>query len=202
MKQKARNLFSLFFISLLLIQPALVQADGEMAKQSLQDFMTTLRTMEFSTDHDTLDPALTVKANQHLDLESMVSSALSESWDDASDEQKKQFMAVMWKLIEKVAYPKSKTFLGSLEIQYDEPKPLEKGYEIITVIKKEEEALDIEAIYLLHEIDNSWKVYDVILDSVSMIEDLSYQFTTIIEESSFDGLLKRMNEKLAEVSEA
>lgn len=202
MKQKARNLFSLFFISLLLIQPALVQADGEMAKQSLQDFMTTLRTMEFSADHDTLDPALTVKANQHLDLESMVSSALSESWDDASDEQKKQFMAVMWKLIEKVAYPKSKTFLGSLEIQYDEPKPLEKGYEIITVIKKEEEALDIEAIYLLHEIDNSWKVYDVILDSVSMIEDLSYQFTTIIEESSFDGLLKRMNEKLAEVSEA
>ena len=202
MRQKFSSFFFLLLLSLMVIQPALVHADGEMAKQALEDFMTTLRNLEFTPEREALDPALLDQANQYLDLQSMVVSALNESWDDASEDQKKQFMDVMWKLIEKVAYPQSKTFLGDLEIEYDEPEQMDEGYEIVTVIKKEEEALDIEAVYLLREMDQHWKVYDVILDGVSMIEDLSYQFKTIIKESSFDGLLVRMNEKLAEVSKA
>lgn len=202
MNHKFRNLIFIFVVTLLLTAAGKVHAEGEGAKQSLQEFMGTLRAMEFSSSADALDTALIDKANRYLDLESMVATALSEHWNDVSDEQKKQFMTVMWKLIEKVAYPQSKNFLGNFEIVYDEPKELEKGYEILTVIKKEEEALDIEVVYLLDQVDDRWKVYDVILDGVSMIEDLSYQFETIITESSFDGLILRMNEKLAEVSKS
>lgn len=156
------------------------------ARQSVEDFLNSIKRAEGVS-----------QANAYLDLEAMGQKALGDHWTAASDGQRETFMALLWQLIEKVAYPRSRKFLGSLPIEYSDPKPLEKGVELATIVKNQEEGLDAPIVYQLYEAGGGLKIYDILLDGVPLTEDLKFQFDTIIRESSFDGLLGRMRERLA-----
>jgi phospholipid transport system substrate-binding protein len=48
---------------------------------------------------------------------------------------------------------------------------------------------------LLHK-DNDWKVYDIIIEGVSLVNNYRTQFNTIILKDSYAGLVKQMRLKL------
>jgi phospholipid transport system substrate-binding protein len=52
--------------------------------------------------------------------------------------------------------------------------------------------------YLMIRRGDQWRVYDVVLDGVSVVNNYHKQFDAIIQRSSWDGLLTRMKAKQAE----
>ena len=48
---------------------------------------------------------------------------------------------------------------------------------------------------LLHK-DNDWKVYDIVIEGVSLVNNYRTQFNTIITKDSYAGLVKQMRLKL------
>ena len=56
----------------------------------------------------------------------------------------------------------------------------------------EEIALD----YKLHKVDGDWKVYDIVIENISLVNNYRAQFARFLAKSSFAELLDRIREKL------
>ena len=185
------------FCCLAVLSPRRAEADGRVPQQVIETFLKTLQSMEFPIKDDSRHNQLVAEANASLDLEAMGRRALDTHWDEATSDQQKTFLDLLWKLIEHVAYPRSRDFLGDHEITYPAVHEARDGFEVHSVVKQKEEALDVRVIYHLRQEDARWKIDDVILDDVSITEDLKYQFAKILAQSHFSGLLDKMRERLA-----
>ena len=49
--------------------------------------------------------------------------------------------------------------------------------------------------YMLHLVRGQWKVYDVIIDQVSLVSNFHSQFGRILQTASMDELMRRLREK-------
>ena len=49
--------------------------------------------------------------------------------------------------------------------------------------------------YRLHLVQDDWKVYDVVVDNISLVSNFHSQFSRILASASFDELLRKMREK-------
>jgi phospholipid transport system substrate-binding protein len=47
-------------------------------------------------------------------------------------------------------------------------------------------------LYKLYETNNSWKIYDVEIEGVSIIRSFRAQFNEILQKGTFDELLQKM----------
>jgi len=198
--KRRRVLLFWVIVACSLFLPSIARAQP--AQEALETFLDTIKSVEFPVKDARRHKNLVETAHLHLDLESMVSQALASHWKEAGTENQKAFLDLMWKLVENVAYARSHDFLGDLKITYPEIKAGNPGFIIHSLVAQTEPALDIEIIYHLHEREGRWQIHDVILDGVSLIEDLNYQFDKIINDSAFAGLLERMRNRLAKAEEA
>ncbi len=168
----------------------------ETAVQGVQAFLDSIGTMDFPIADEAIHQKRVEQTDAYLDLEAMGQKALGIHWTEMTPAQQKSFMDLLWKLIESIAYPRTKSFLGTQKISYEAPKPLAKGFEVSSMVKDQEAALDVPVVYDLYQEDGHWKIYDIFMDGISMTEDLKFQFDKIIKDSSFSGLLTRMSERL------
>jgi phospholipid transport system substrate-binding protein len=49
--------------------------------------------------------------------------------------------------------------------------------------------------YKLHSVDNEWKVYDLVIEDISVVSNYRSQFDRVIARSSFEELVRSMKEK-------
>jgi phospholipid transport system substrate-binding protein len=52
--------------------------------------------------------------------------------------------------------------------------------------------------YTLLYKDGDWKVYDIVIEGISLVNNYRIQFNTIILKDSYTGLVKQMRTKLAQ----
>ena len=55
-------------------------------------------------------------------------------------------------------------------------------------------------IYKLHLVGGEWKVYDVVIENISLVNNFRSQFGRILASSSFDELLRKLRAKGSEKS--
>lgn len=166
-------------------------------QEGVQAFVQAIRAMRFPAQDPAAQKAFVAKANAYLDLETLSRKALVQHWDSTSEADRQAFVQLLGALIEAVAYPQSSEFMGKYEISYPKVFPAGDGFEVQSIIKQAAEGLEAEVLYHVYAHEGSWKINDVILDGVSITEDLQYQFDKIIAESQFAGLLETMQKRLA-----
>ncbi len=49
--------------------------------------------------------------------------------------------------------------------------------------------------YMLHLVRGQWKVYDVVIDQISLVSNYQSQFSRILQAASMDELMRRLREK-------
>jgi len=49
--------------------------------------------------------------------------------------------------------------------------------------------------YKLHSVDKEWKVYDLVIEDISVVNNYRSQFNRVITRSSFEELVRVMKEK-------
>ena len=54
--------------------------------------------------------------------------------------------------------------------------------------------------YRLHMTDGKWKVYDVVVEGISLVENYRSQFSSLLANESFDSLLQKLREKVRQTS--
>ncbi len=171
-------------------------------RESLESFLDTMRAMEFPIKDEAKHADLVKKTGDFLDLDSVGEKAVAAHWNQMSEAERKDFSELFSKLIQNIAYRSSHDFLINAQMTYSEPVQSDAGVTINTRVRQKGEEVDAEVLYHLSQIDGKWKIDDVILDDVSIVEDLKYQFDKIIEKSSYSGLIQTMQERLAKAISA
>ena len=132
-----------------------------------------------------------------LEIEEISQKALGKYWKKQSAEQKDQFQKLLGDLFVHVAFPSSAKFFASLDLMYGKSQS-KKGMTVIpiTVIHEKEGEVDIS--FKMKQFAKDWLVVDVILDGVSMRNNLRSQFYKILKKNDFNELIRRMKKKLKE----
>ena len=130
-----------------------------------------------------------------LEIQEISQKALGKYWKKQSAEQKDQFQKLLGDLFVHVAFPSSAKFFASLDLMYGKSQS-KKGMTVIpiTVIHEKEGEVDIS--FKMKQFAKDWLVVDVILDGVSMRNNLRSQFYKILKKNDFNELIRRMKKKL------
>jgi phospholipid transport system substrate-binding protein len=136
-------------------------------------------------------------AEDTLAIQDLAKNVLGAQWEKIGANEQKNFTQLLVSLFQKIAYPKSAEFFGDLHIDYTNEQV--NGNEAVvetTVSHPKEGQVAIE--YKLRQAQGKWMIYDVLLDGVSMVTNVRTQMQQVIAKESYQGLVKRMRDKLAE----
>ena len=124
-------------------------------------------------------------------------NALGKYWKKHSAEQQDQFQNLLEDLFVHVAFPSSAKFFANLDLLYGKSKSKKDMTVVpITIVHEKEGEVDID--FKMKQSAKKWLVVDVILDGVSMRNNLRSQFYKILKKNDFNELVRRMKKKLKE----
>ena len=110
-------------------------------------------------------------------------------WPDLSQDKKDRFTELFVERLRQF-YLNKLTAYTDEKIIYESPVAVKKKIHIPThLISKGKK---ISMLYKLDPSNNSWKIYDVEIQGVSIIRSYRAQFREILQKGTFDELLQRM----------
>ena len=196
-----RNLITIAFTITLFVLAISASADSN-SKPPKSAIKKLLGEIKQIVNKDNLSDVEKAENKKHSDIALSVlkvpeisQKALGKYWSKHSEEQQKQFQTLLGNLFVHVAFPSSAKFFTNLNIVYGKTKS-KKGVMVVplTVVHEKEGEVDID--FSLKQAEAGWQVVDVILDGVSMRNNLRSQFYKILKKNDFKELVRRMNKKL------
>lgn len=134
----------------------------------------------------------------HFDFEKITEVAVGKHWNQASPQQQQ---ALSNGFREVLIRTYAMTLLGysGQEIRY---LPVKAGRQESSVIVSTEVrapgAPPVPVDYRLYKKGGAWKVYDVVIDNVSLVSNYRSSFSSQIRQSGIDGLIRRLGEMNAQ----
>jgi len=131
---------------------------------------------------------------QRFDYTEMGKRTLGRRWQQLNKAEREEFVVLFQRFL-------SKTYAGNVDsysggqVQYLKERRKGDFAEVQTVVTAEQSTLSI--YYRLLKRSNTWKVYDVVMDGVSVVKNFQSQFGRIIESESVEGLLEKLRAKTA-----
>lgn len=135
--------------------------------------------------------------NQRFDLEEMSKLTLANKWRELTSEQQKTFEGLFSDLLKN-------TYIGRVEAYSDEVVQYEKEVfngdqrtraMVYTNVVKNNREIPIN--YKLLNRNGEWFVYDVLIEGVSLVSNYRTEFSRILNQEQYPGLIKRLQEKTA-----
>ncbi len=137
------------------------------------------------------------KVLPYFNFPRMTQLAVGRNWRDASDAQKKSLVDEFRSLLVRTY----STSLSQYRNQTIDVKPLKiAATETETVVKtnvNQPGGQPIPIDYSVEKMKDGWKVYDVLIDGVSLVTNYRSSFNTEIQKSGIDGLIKSLAERNA-----
>jgi phospholipid transport system substrate-binding protein len=138
-----------------------------------------------------------------FDYGELARRSLADHWIKLSSAQRIEFVATLRELIERNYVKQLRTNLDySVSYKTEEVEGQEATVTSVVKVKTQGKATDAEIIYKMKKPEvgqgETWLVYDVITDEVSLVRNYRSQFGKIIAEKSYDELIKKMKSKLHE----
>ena len=195
MNKIRRVLISLGFF-MLMLQPLQAMA-GEATVQlraTIDEFVAILVNTPVSELQATGLPDKALKLIYgRFDFSEMTKRSLGAHWQGLAQSEQREFVdAFTQKLL--MAYGRSVRSSGDEKVQFNRETSDGSFARVETkVVSGNGETLPID--YQLHDIDGQWKVYDMVIDQISIVNNYRAQFERVIAKSSVKELLARMKQQ-------
>ncbi len=138
--------------------------------------------------------ALRKVIGKRFDFRKMAMHTLDNFWNRRSRKEQKEFTQLFQKLLEKSYLHMIENFQGGKVHFLSERVKGDYAF-IKTHIVSEGRTIAIH--YKLKRENKNWRVYDFLVQGVSMVRNYRFQFSKVIRQESFEGLLKRLKEQTA-----
>jgi len=188
------------WLAVLLILPLQVYAEGAKGTVEVQINKMLARMQEPSFKELPRDGKLAEIRkiiNEIFDYQELSKRTLGRDWKKFNPQQQTEFVDLFSKLLENVyadrilAYTHEKIEYGKeTELRKDQAEV--ESYIITTDNKK------VPLFYRLTLESGKWRVYDVVIEGVSMIKNYRGQFRDILAKKSPEDLLQTLREKVKE----
>ena len=128
----------------------------------------------------------------HFDFNRMTQLALGKNWPRATAKQKQELVTEFRNLLVRT-YSGSLTEFTNQTVEF-KPLTLKPDDTDVTVRSeiRQPGGQPIPVNYSMYKTDFGWKVYDVTIDSVSLVTNYRASFSNTIRQSGIDGLIKTL----------
>lgn len=194
------NFFKIFIFVLSIIFSFLLLAEDlgpqELVHKTADDVLLVLKNnQEIHTDKQKMYQLAEEKILPNFDLERISALVLGKTWRSIDETQKQKFQAEFKTMLLRTYV----VALGKYKDQEIEFKPLrmvpeDKQARVKTQIIQNG-AQPISVDYVLAKTENSWKVFDIVIEGVSLVTNYRSQFAGEIKNNGIDSLISKLSEK-------
>lgn len=128
-----------------------------------------------------------------FDFAEMAKHALGSHWRQRSPAEQEEFVKLFRDLLEQAYFDEIESYNGE-KVQYVRERVDGNFAEVDTKII-DNRGREFSVNYRLHNVNGQWKVYDVVIENVSLVNNYRSQFNRVLSKSSFEELLATMKEK-------
>ena len=135
---------------------------------------------------------------ERFNYRQMVMRSLAKNWDTRSDQERQEFIALFKSLLENSYANKLEAYKDE-EINYLDEMIKGKYALVKTEVVRKSSTIGVD--YKLIQENGNWKVYDFVIEGVSMIRNYRSQFTKIIRRDSYEVLVQKLTDKINELEQ-
>lgn len=189
------------FITAALVSVAVAADDYAAAEKTVRSIVSELlaqvESEKYKEDEEEFFRLLAENILVSVNTDLMSRLMLGKHWTSATEEQRKRFIAGFKNMLIR-SYGKSIVLLSGITIKFLPPAASANGkprkYQVVhTEVVNSEGRPPISINYSLANQDGTWKVFDLIIDGVSILRQFRQNFRMEIEETGFDALINRLN---------
>lgn len=163
-------------------------------KLAVDKIIGILRKPDFNFERDR--SSLSVEIRKAFDDVAMAQSVLSTNWKVINADQQSEFKELLSQTIESNYIGRLRAYTDEkVEVRHEEVKDSLATVDTVIVAKNG----DVPVNYKLRKRKDSWFIYDVVVENVSMVSTYRDSYRPIVSKDGIDGLLKQMKAKIAEV---
>jgi phospholipid transport system substrate-binding protein len=168
-----------------------------LVKQTTEQVLTTLEQNKDKVESDPQAVANLVRGIvlPHFDFELMSRFVLARNWRTATPEQQQRFVEQFRELLIRT-YATSLSEYSGQEVKYlpNPPAPNDKRATVRTeIVQADGPAIPLQ--YMLREGADGWKVFDVVIDGVSLVQNYRTSFASEVQQRGLEGLIGRLVER-------
>lgn len=127
-----------------------------------------------------------------FDFKEMAKRSLGSHWRRISPQQQDEFVTSFTELLEKTYADKIDLYEGQKVTYVGET--IDKDFAVVnTKLIGKTQSFSVD--YKLQQVDDKWKIYDVVAENISLVNNYRSQFNRILAKSSFDDLIQKIRSK-------
>jgi phospholipid transport system substrate-binding protein len=189
------------FLALLLLIafPVFAQEQNpeELVKKITQDVMAAIKSDKQLAAGDK-QKALKLaeeKILPHVDFDEATRLAVGRAWAQASPEQKKKLVTEFRNMLVRTYSSAIQAYEGQ-EMKVL-PLRMKPGETDVTVrnqfIRSGQKPVSLD--YSMRKTDQGWKIYDIVVEGISLVLTYRSEFDAVVKQDGVDGLIKRLAQK-------
>ncbi len=128
-----------------------------------------------------------------FDFTEMAKRSLGANWRRRTPKEQEEFVRLFTDLLER-AYADTIESYGDEKIVYVGER-LDGGYADVSSKVLTSKGEEFSLNYRAHFVGGEWRVYDVVVENISMVNNYRSQFNRVISNSSFEELVRRLKDK-------
>ena len=131
--------------------------------------------------------------NPLFDYEEMARRSLGPHWRRRSPQEQQEFVKLFRDFLEKIYSDKVDLYAGEKVVYGRETVEDDYAHVETTLVNTKGE--EVSVLYRLRRSGGKWKVYDTVVENISVVNNYRSQFDRVISKSSFDELKRLLKEK-------
>src|SRR6266542_544807 len=186
---------------LLTLSPAAVRAGvpTEQVRQTADRVLSVLQDSRLKSadkQKERRDQIRQIVASR-FDFAEMAKRSLGSNWQKVNNDEQRQFVELFTELLEKSYADQIESYDGE-KIVYGRENVSQDQADVDTkILTKKGEQISVN--YKLRSAGNDWKVYDVVIENISLVNNFRSQFNRILANASFAELLNKLQSKSVEI---
>jgi phospholipid transport system substrate-binding protein len=137
-----------------------------------------------------------------FDSQEVAKRTLSTHWNGLTDQQQQEFVQLFIALVEKTYSHNLDRYNNGVQFFFDHERIEDQFSEVDTRVLDPVQNRTFSIGYRLHNVNGKWLVYDVVIENVSMVQNYRNQFNRILTKSSYEELIKALQNKIHELDTA
>jgi len=137
-----------------------------------------------------------------FDSQEVAKRTLSTHWKGLTDQQRQEFVQLFIALVEKTYSHNLDRYNNGVQFFFDHERIEDQFSEVDTRVLDPVQNRTFSIGYRLHNVNGKWLVYDVVIENVSMVQNYRNQFNRILTKSSYEELIKALQNKIHELDTA
>jgi phospholipid transport system substrate-binding protein len=189
-----------FIICLFLLLPAVAFAGAPLdtVRTNVNKVLDILRdpALKPASAKETKKAKLRVIYDRMFDKTELSKRALAKNWNNFDSAQRQEFVQLFQQVLENAYMDKILSYVNEKVVFDKESMISENQAEIQTRIVSSSKTIPI--VYRMINKGSGWKVYDVVIENVSLVQNYRSQFNQILANNKPEHLLQDLRKKVKE----